>query len=62
MICIGVYCDMKQTSKTMVPRLVRTTLSMVLYEIDIYMKLFNMVSLRFGERGGTIRETRFPFT
>jgi hypothetical protein len=53
---------MKQTSKTVVPRLVRTTLSMVLYEIDIYMKLFNMVSLRFGERGGTIRETHFPFT
>jgi hypothetical protein len=42
MICIRFYCDMKPTSKTVVPWLVRTTLSMVLYEIDICMKLFNM--------------------
>jgi hypothetical protein len=53
MICIGFYHDMKPTSKTVVPLLVRTTLSMVLYEIDVCMKLFNMASPKFSERGGT---------
>jgi hypothetical protein len=62
MICIGFYCDMKPTSKTVLPWLVRITLSTVLYKIDICMKLFNMVSLKFGERGGTNREARLPFT
>jgi hypothetical protein len=32
---------------------VRTTLSTVLYEIDVCMKLFNMGSPMFSERGGT---------
>jgi hypothetical protein len=56
MICIGFYCDMKPTSKIVVPCLVKTTLSTVLYEIYVCMKLFNMASLKFGERGGTNRE------
>jgi hypothetical protein len=41
-ICIRFYCDMKPTSKTVVPQLVRTTLFTVLYETDVCMKLFNM--------------------
>jgi hypothetical protein len=49
MICIEFYCDMKPTSKTVVSWLVRTTLSTMLYEIDICMKLFNMASFKFGE-------------
>jgi hypothetical protein len=53
MICIGFYCDMKSTSKTLVLWLVRTTLSMALYEIDVCMKLFNVASPKFDERGGT---------
>jgi hypothetical protein len=53
-ICIGFHCDMKPTSKTMVPWLVRTTLSTVLYETNVCMKLFNMTSPKFDERGGTI--------
>jgi hypothetical protein len=36
-----------------VPRLARTTLSTALYETYVCMKLFNMASLKFGERGGT---------
>jgi hypothetical protein len=36
-----------------VPWLVRTTLSTVLYEIDVCMKLFDMTSPKFDERGGT---------
>jgi hypothetical protein len=59
-ICIGFYCDMKPTSKIVV--LVRTTLSMVLYETDICMKLFNMAPPKFGERGVTNREACLPFT
>jgi hypothetical protein len=55
-ICIGFYCDMKQNGNTVVPWLVRTTLSMVLYKTHICMKLFNMASPKFGERGGTNRE------
>jgi hypothetical protein len=54
MICIGFYCDMKPTSKTMAPWLVRTTLSMVLYKLDVCMNLFNMASPNFDEWGGTI--------
>jgi hypothetical protein len=53
MICIMFYCDMKPTSKTVVPWLVRTTLSTVLYETNVCMKLFNMASHKFSERGGT---------
>jgi hypothetical protein len=53
MICIGFYCDMKPTNKTVVSWLVRTTLSMVLYETNICMKLFNMPSTKFGEQGRT---------
>jgi hypothetical protein len=56
MICIGFYCDMKPISKTVIPWLVRTTLSMVLYKTDVCMKRFNMASLMFGERGGTNQE------
>jgi hypothetical protein len=40
----------------MVPWLVRTTLSTVLYETHVCMKLFNMASPKFGERGGTNQE------
>jgi hypothetical protein len=40
---------MKPTSKTVVPWLVRTILSTVLYKIDICKKLFNMVSPKFDE-------------
>jgi hypothetical protein len=36
-----------------VPWLVRTTLSTMLYEIVVCMKLFNMASHKFSERGGT---------
>jgi hypothetical protein len=61
-ICIGFYCDIEQTSKTVVPCLVRTTLSMMLYEIDVCMKLFNMASYKFGERDETNRVARLPFT
>jgi hypothetical protein len=53
MICIEFYCDMKSTSKTVVPWLVRTTLSTVLYKTEVYIKLFNMASPKFGEQGGT---------
>jgi hypothetical protein len=41
----------------MVPWLVRTTLSMTLYTIVVYMKLFNMASPKFGERGGAIMQS-----
>jgi hypothetical protein len=44
---------MKTTGKTVVRWLVRTILSTVLYETDVCMKLFNMASSMFGERGGT---------
>jgi hypothetical protein len=37
-ICIGFHCDMKPTYKAVVRWLVRTTLSTVLYEIDVCMK------------------------
>jgi hypothetical protein len=50
-ICIVFYCDMKPTSKTVVPWLVRTTLSTVLYETDVCIKLFHMASPKFGEQG-----------
>jgi hypothetical protein len=53
---------MKPTSKTVVPWLVRTTLSTVLYETDVYMKFFNMASPKFGEQGGTNWEAHLPFT
>jgi hypothetical protein len=46
----------------MVPELVRTNLSTVLYEIDVCMKLFNMASPKFDERGETNRDVRLPFT
>jgi hypothetical protein len=49
MICIGFYCDTKPSSKTVVPWLVRTTLSTLLYEIDVCMKLFIMASPKFSE-------------
>jgi hypothetical protein len=47
---------MKQNGNIVVPWLVRTTLSMVLYKTHICMKLFNMASPKFGEQGGTNRE------
>jgi hypothetical protein len=62
MICIGFYCDMKPTSKTVVPWLVTTTLSMVLYKTNVCMKLFNMASPKFSKWGGTNWEARLPFT
>jgi hypothetical protein len=52
-ICIRFYCDMKPTSKTVVPERVRTTLSIVLYKIDVCIKYFNMASPKFGKWGGT---------
>jgi hypothetical protein len=48
---------MKPTNKTVIPWLVRTTLSTVLYKIDICMKLFNMASLKFGKQGGTNKQS-----
>jgi hypothetical protein len=60
--CIGFYCDMKPTRKTVVRWLVRTTLSTVLYETNVYIKLFNMTFPKFGDRGGTNQEARHPFT
>jgi hypothetical protein len=54
--CIRFYCNMKPTSKIVIPWLVRTTLSMVLYETDVYMKLFNKTSPKFGEWGETNQE------
>jgi hypothetical protein len=52
-ICIGFYCDIEPSSNTEVPWLVRTNISMVLYEIIVCMKLFNMASPKFAEQGGT---------
>jgi hypothetical protein len=52
-IWIGFYYDMKPISKTVVPWLVRTTLSTVLYEAHVCIKLFNMSSPNFEEWGGT---------
>jgi hypothetical protein len=49
MIYIGFYCDIEPSSNTVVPWLVRTNLSMVLYKIDVCMKLFGMASPKFGE-------------
>jgi hypothetical protein len=40
---------MKPTSKTVVPWLVRTTLSKVLYITDVCMKLFKKTSPKFGK-------------
>jgi hypothetical protein len=37
----------------MVPWLVRSTLTMALYKTNVFMKLFNMTSTKFGKRGGT---------
>jgi hypothetical protein len=62
MICIGFYCDIEPSSNTMVPWLVRTNLSTVLYETDVCIKLFNMASPKFGAQGGTNREVRLHFT
>jgi hypothetical protein len=62
MICIGFYCDIEPLSNTVVPWLVRTNLSKLLYKTDVCMKLFNMASPKFDERGGTNREARLPFT
>jgi hypothetical protein len=62
MISIGFYYDIEPSSNTMVPWLVRTNLSTVLYETDDCIKLFNMASPKFGERGGTNREALLPFT
>jgi hypothetical protein len=44
---------MKANNKTVIPWLVMTFLSTVLYETGVYIKLFNMASLNFDERGGT---------
>jgi hypothetical protein len=52
-ICIRFYCDIKPTSKTLVPWLVMTTFSTTLYRTDVCMKLFNMASPKFNERGRT---------
>jgi hypothetical protein len=40
---------LNQLARKWYPWLVMTTLSTMLYEIDICMKLFNIVSLKFGE-------------
>jgi hypothetical protein len=62
MICIGFHCDIEPSSNTVVPWLVRTNLSTVLYETDVCMKLFKMGSPKFGERGGPNREAHLHFT
>jgi hypothetical protein len=61
MICIRFYCDIERSSNTVVPWLVRTNLSTVLYETDVCLKLFTMASPKLGERGGTNREARLPY-
>jgi hypothetical protein len=61
-IRIGFYCDIEPSSNTVVPWLVRTNLSTVLYETDVCMKLFNMASPKCSKRGGTNREVRLHFT
>jgi hypothetical protein len=38
---------------TLVPWLLRDTFSTTLYNTDVCMKLFNMISPKFDERGGT---------
>jgi hypothetical protein len=59
MICIGFYCDIEPTNKIVVPRLVRTTLSKVLYETDVCMKLFNIASPSLtSEVGQTYNRSR----
>jgi hypothetical protein len=62
MICIGFYRDIQPTSKIVVHRLVMTTLSTMLYETNVYMKLFNITSPKFNEQGGSNWEARLPFT
>jgi ribosomal protein L17 len=62
MICIGFYCGIEPSNNTVIPWLVRTNLSTVLYKSDVCMKLFNMVSPKFGERGGSNRVAHLPFT
>jgi hypothetical protein len=44
------------------PWLMRTTLSMLLYETYVYINFFNMTSPKFDEGGGTNRETCLHFT
>jgi hypothetical protein len=56
------YCDIKPISKTVVPRRVRISLSTVLYKTNICMKLFNIASPKFSERGGTNWEACLSFT
>jgi hypothetical protein len=56
-ICIRFYCDIKLSNKTLVPWLVRTTFSTVLYNTNICMKLFHMVSPMFGTNMQSIEAT-----
>jgi hypothetical protein len=56
------YCDIKPISKTVVPRRVRISLSTVLYKTNICMKLFNIASPKFNERGGTNCDACVSFT
>jgi hypothetical protein len=53
MICIGFYYDIEPSNNIVVPRLVRTNISTVLYETIVCITLFNTTSPRFNERGGT---------
>jgi hypothetical protein len=62
MICIGFYSDIEPCSNTMLPWLVKTNLSTVLYETGVCIKLFNMASPKLDKRGGTNREAHLHFT
>jgi hypothetical protein len=52
MICNGFYYDIEPSSNTVVPQLVMTNLSMVLYETDVCMKLFSMFLLSSTSKVG----------
>jgi hypothetical protein len=62
MNCIGFYCDIEPYSNIVVPWLVRTNLSTMLYKTIVCMKPFNMASPKFDERGGTNGEAHLHFT
>jgi hypothetical protein len=54
MLCIRFYCDIKPTNKTLVPWLAGEDYYLHdIVENNVCMKLFNMASLKFVERGGT---------
>jgi hypothetical protein len=62
MICIVFYCDIEPTRKIVVQLAGEDySLHTVLHETDVYMKLFNIASPKFGERGETNWEAHLLF-